>query len=369
MSYKEKEKRDAVKVKWFAEWTAKLSDDAFSGKVVAITGCTTGIGHVVATLAAERGVRQLIMLNRKSKRAEDALAAVTAKAKEGTEVRHVDCDLQSFASVRAAAQELKSACAGGCLDVLYNNAGVMAFDEGATADGYDVQAQTNHLSHFLLTRELMPLLEAAATARGEARVVHCSSSARHGAPIEAKYFQKFEGPGSLGGNNNSMLRMGANWVRYHQTKLANVVFSLELSERLKKGGSRVKALSCDPGLVATDLQLTTANQGGMSKFSMWLAFRMSQSAPDGALPATWCCFAPEAETGSFYMPKGTFTGPPAASIVDGVAPKPDKEKAALRVEDRALLWTTSEEAVGPFDVGAAGAAAAQASTSAEQAQG
>ena len=87
------------------------------------------------------------------------------------------CDLASFASVRDAAAEVRVAAADG-LDCLCNNAGVMALKDEATVDGYDVQMQTNHLGHFLLTCELMPLLEKAAARRGEARVVNHTSDAR-----------------------------------------------------------------------------------------------------------------------------------------------------------------------------------------------
>jgi len=89
----------------------------------------------------------------------------------------VECDLRSFASVEAAAKRVAELCPEG-VHVLANNAGVMALPDEATGDGFDVQMQTNHLSHFLLTRELMPLLERAAEADGEARVVNHSSGAR-----------------------------------------------------------------------------------------------------------------------------------------------------------------------------------------------
>lgn len=114
-----------------------------------------------------------------------------------------------FDSVRNCAEEVKSAF--GKVDVLCCNAGVMAMPDKATKDGYDVQMQTNHLSHFLLTKELYPLLENAAKENGEARVVNHSSGARSypRTPLGAKYFGK--NGGNLGGDGSSMIFGGARW--------------------------------------------------------------------------------------------------------------------------------------------------------------
>ena len=130
------------------------------------------------------------------------------------------------------------------LNVLCNNAGVMALKDQATKDGYDVQMQTNHLSHFLLTKELLPLLETAANRDGEARIVNQSSLARRGPPLKQKYFGK--NGGNLGGNGNSVVFNGARWVRYHQTKLANLVFTYALQQKLEAKGSKVKAIVAHP---------------------------------------------------------------------------------------------------------------------------
>ena len=147
-----------------------------TGKSFAVTGCTSGTGLVAAKLFAEKGAAKVFLLNRPSARAEAARAEISAAAAAGTVVTHVDCDLMDFGSVRAAAAAVRAAT--GELDVLCNNAGVMALEDKATKDGYDVQMQTNHLSHFLLTSEVWPLLQKAAELRGEARVVQHSSGAR-----------------------------------------------------------------------------------------------------------------------------------------------------------------------------------------------
>ena len=162
--------------KYFTDFAASLP--RMEGKTIVITGCTSGTGLVLAHLCADLGAR-IIMLNRKSERADAALLLLKEKH-PNVDVSFIPCDLQSFDSVRAAAVEVKKKCLHG-IDVLCNNAGVMALPDIATNDGFDVQMQSNHLSHFLLTSELWALLEAASTKRGEARVVNHSSGARRSA--------------------------------------------------------------------------------------------------------------------------------------------------------------------------------------------
>ena len=121
---------------------------------------------------------------------------------------HVDCDLTDFGAVRKAAGIVAAATKGSGLDVLCNNAGVMALADRATKDGYDIQMQTNHLSHFLLTKELYPVLVKAVELRGEARIVNHSSFARNGPPgtkltTENTYEYLGKNGGSLGGDSAS----------------------------------------------------------------------------------------------------------------------------------------------------------------------
>ena len=312
---------------------------SLSGKTIAITGCTTGTGLVAALTCASKGAG-VVLLNRPSPRAEAALAAVRAAAAaagSSAKVAHIDCDLASFASVRAAAEELKREIGGAGLDVLCNNAGVMALADVATRDGYDVQMQTNHLSAFLLSRELFPLLEAAAALRGEARIVQHSSGARAfpASPLDAAYLGK--NGGSLGGNGASMLCGGARWVRYHQTKLANAVFTLALADRLRGRGSKVLAACAAPGLAATNLQVSTAADGGFG--DAWI-MRFAQSAEDGTMPLLTCMAAAGVESGAFFEPAG-MAGP--AKKGDLAAEKLSGDKAA-----RAMLWRESEAACGEW---------------------
>ena len=154
--------------------------------------------------------------------------------------------MQSFESVKKCAPMVEALCANsGGLDALVNNAGIMGVPDTRTVDGFDVQMQTNHLSHFLLSYLLMPSLELAADTRGEARIVQHSSGARRGntktGMLKAEFFNQCE-PGTLGGDD-----LPACFNRYHQTKLSNPVFTMALHDLLSKVNSKVKSICADPG--------------------------------------------------------------------------------------------------------------------------
>mmetsp|Transcript_26248 Transcript_26248/g.68212 ORF Transcript_26248/g.68212 Transcript_26248/m.68212 type:complete len:342 (+) Transcript_26248:21-1046(+) len=314
---------------------------AQTGKVFAITGCTTGTGLAAAKLFAKKGASRVFLLNRPSPRAEAALAAVQAVATDVCVVTHVDCDLTDFAAVRKAAGIVAAATKDSGLDIMCNNAGVMALKDVATCDGYDIQMQTNHLSHFLLSRELYPALVKAVELRGDARIVNHSSFARNGPPgtkltTENVYEYLGKNGGNLGGDGSSMICGGARWVRYAYTKLANVAFTLALHDKL--GDSGVKAVCAAPGLVATQLQATTARDGGMGSGTWFM--RWSQSPEDGAVPLLHCCLSDEPSSGELWEPKG-MTGAPVL--------KDPLEKVCLEA-DREALWKASEAAVGEWDL-------------------
>eukprot|EP00055_Hartaetosiga_balthica_P009500 m.37979 g.37979 ORF g.37979 m.37979 type:complete len:333 (+) comp6771_c0_seq2:80-1078(+) len=314
-------------IKWFNAFRAELP--SMEGKTVVITGTTSGTGFIGAKAMGELGAR-VLLLNRPSERATSSLEKLKESAGEDHFVQ-VDCDLQSFTSVRSAIDQVKSMCESSGIDVLCCNAGIMAVDDTATEDGFDVQMQTNHLSHFLLAKELMPLLEKAAETRGEARVMTHSSESRKrpSTPLEAKYYGK--NGGNLGGNSASMFFSGAKWERYHQTKLANIVFSLALHEKLQAKHSKVKSLVVHPGLSSTSLQVKTT---GMSLTGLIMS--MSQSAEDGTMPLLHACCANDVESGDFYGPKG-LTGP----VV-----KLEPESLCTNPVSLATLWEASEEAIG-----------------------
>ncbi|CAE8667299.1 unnamed protein product [Polarella glacialis] len=311
------------------------------GKTVAITGCTTGTGYICAQVCAELGA-VVLMLNRPSARADAALQALQ-QAVPGCQAYKVPCDLMSFASVRQAGQQLRSLASTSRhhvgLDVLCNNAGIMGMKDEATGDGCDTQMQTNHLSHFLLTAEVWPLLEKAAGLRGEARVVNHSSGARSmpKKPMDATYLQ--QNGGNLGGDELGWTPFsGARWTRYQQTKLANVVFTYALRDRAAACNSKVKALVAHPGLAATNLQVTSASDGGMGQgFTDFLMSNVAQSGEDGSTGLIRCCCDPEAKSGDFFGPSGlTGTGP-------CVLLPSEPEESFADEASRKMLWEVSCE--------------------------
>lgn len=340
------------------------------GKNYAVTGCTSGTGFFAAKAAITKGSNLVLLLNRPSKRAEEAhkkLYGYAEKLGKNTRVETVYCDLQSFDSVRKCAIEVEriSKPYGG-LDALLNNAGIMGLPDSRTVDGFDIQMQTNHLSHFLLTYLLMPSLESAASCRGESRVVQHSSGARAGfmssssespGMLEKKYFCKCI-TGSLGGD-----ALGNCFHRYFQTKLANSVFAMRLHELLQRAGSRVKSVCAEPGVAATSLSLNLSNghakygKKRLKPFNTKAAFPGVQSAADGSCSIIEAAFGTHVLSGDFFMPgdyvQKTIVGLPTKCMTAGVpTPKNDLIKNGFRMEEstmsetnRDLLWHYSEQAV------------------------
>ena len=306
------------------------------GKIVVITGTTSGTGLVAAQTSLKKGAT-VAVLNRSIDKAQQALVDFFHKMPEAEERTHfVLCDLQNFESVKKAAQDLIELFKESGIDVLVNNAGVMMLEDKATVDGYDVQMQTNHLSHFMLTKLLFPLLDQCAKEKGDARVVNHSSTARllPLIPLRAKYFR--QNGGKLGGNGKGIVFNGGRWARYHQTKLANSVFTSELKRRLVKSGSSVRTFSAHPGFAATELQLTTQKAGGFNNLRF---MRGAQSQEDGAMGLIKGMFAEDVENGALYGP----------FWLRGKATKRRHGPVNTRRAGR-MLWRESEKACGEFNI-------------------
>lgn len=325
-----------VKTVLFHKFVETLPD--VSGKVFVITGTTSGTGNAAARTVAKLG-GEAVLLNRKSDRSTNSLAAMKEDFPNSKFVP-IECDLQSFESVKTTIAEIKSKYTS--IYCLACNAGIMATPDKATVDGYDTQMQTNHLSHFLLIEELMPLLEEGAKAHGEARIVTHSSGAKDMCQtsdkgLDAKYFGK--NGGNLGGDELKLFR-GPVFERYFQSKLANSVHMYGLHEQFEKSGSKVKAISCHPGGSDTNLAdhlkfgwLTDMMVKGMFKF-------MAQTSEDGSLGLLRGMMDPEAESGVLYGPKKM--GMKGAAVAN---PPKDYETDLKAI---AMLFNTSEEAVAPF---------------------
>lgn len=304
-----------------------------NGKVAVITGTTSGTGYVCAREVARKGAT-VVLLNRQSARAEEALQQLKQEVPEGN-FYWIPCDLQNFASVRQATQQIKDKF--DVVDLLVNNAGVMALKDEATGDGYDVQMQTNVLSHFLITRELFPHLKKSQ----EARIVNHSSQARLGPPLELKYFEARGG--DLGGDGteaeNAAFR-GPRWMRYHQTKLANAAFTYGLKKKLEAANiTNIKPLLAHPGLALTNLQVTTAADGGMDGDSDFML--QAQTAEDGATGIIRAALDPAAQAGDFFGPSAGWKGFP-----DRLEP----EDYLYDDHNTQTNWKGCEQAVGEFRI-------------------
>jgi NAD(P)-dependent dehydrogenase (short-subunit alcohol dehydrogenase family) len=303
-----------------------------TNKVVAITGTTSGTGFVCARELAKKGAT-VILLNRKSQRSQSALQQLK-EALPQAKFDAIDCDLQRLESVQEAINTIKNKYE--VLDVLINNAGVMALKDQATADGYDIQMQTNVISHFLITKELFSLLKKSK----ESRIVNHSSMARLGGPLEMKYFEK--NGGNLGGDeaeDEAPGFRGPRWERYHQTKLANAVFTYGLQTKLKEASiTNVIPLLAHPGLARTNLQVITAEDGGMDANSEFM--NQAQSAEDGATGIIRAALDPEAKPGNFYGPKAGWTGYPELIIPEDLL----TDKSNINV-----FWDGCEKAIGKFE--------------------
>jgi len=277
----------------------------------------------------------------------------------------IDCDLQDFQSVRSAVKDIKTK---GYNEIycLANNAGIMAVDDTITkTDGCEVQMQTNHLSHFLLTTELFPLILAGSKKYGDARIVQHSSIARFQTPddigLVEKYFTKQEKDGQLGGNEDTGFMQGGKWERYQQTKLANSVFMYGLHEKLnvlrKKGQDEYKkvfSLCAHPGVSRTNLFDHLYNGDGNDGMGATNFFTTNfvqpfvnavflQSAEDGTMGLLKCMMDTKenVKCGTLYGPK-MFAGYPILN-----PPKPYE----IDSKAKEMLWRTSEEATGvKFDL-------------------
>ena len=309
------------------------------GKTIAITGTTSGTGFVAAKTVAEKGA-QVLLLNRKTDRSKISYDLLKSSCSKENFV-DIECDLQSFDSVKKAARKITDLCKDG-LDVLCNNAGVMALKDQATVDGFDIQMQTNHLSHFLLTKELMPKIKQASEKKGEARIVNHSSIARFGAKkLERKYFEKRGG--SLGGNGSNMLLSTlipqGRWARYSQTKLANAAFTACLHEKFQAENLSIKSLVAHPGLAITELQNTTVKDGGMGAWMTGQFMKSGQSMEDGAIGIIKCIADIDAMSGDFYGPGS------GKMAMKGEVIKFALEKLYDNRNTRNLLWNKSCEAI------------------------
>ena len=320
-------------------------DISLDGKVVAITGANTGVGKETAHEISRKGAR-VIMLCRDTVKAESVSKEIMNDT--GNQVDIVKLDLASLESVRNCADALITK--EDRIDILINNAGVMACPEMKTKDGLELQIGTNHFGHFLLTELLQPLIRKSTTTGFTPRIVVVSSMAHEG-PM-------WPWPFALIALGLALLmprfvkiywmmlpRFRMNWddlhfqkipgsyepfIAYSQSKLANVLFAKELSKRVAKDGIKVYCLH--PGLIDSELWRHHKQKGSIGSF-MLAPFEYFMKTPFlGAQTSLYCALEPSIvnDTGLYY------------SDCAIASPSP----VALNENDQKKLWRISEETVG-----------------------
>ncbi len=286
--------------------------------VAIVTGATGGLGYETALGLARAGAR-VVLAGRNPKKGDAALARLRREAGGATASFEL-LDLASLASVAAFAERMLAAHQG--LEILVNNAGVMAPPtRQLTADGFELQFGTNFLGHFALTAHLLPAL---LRAGGGARVVQVSSLAHRGAAIAW---------GNLQGE-----RRYAAWRSYGQSKLAMLMFALELARRAAAQGWPLVSVAAHPGWAVTDIIANGPGAGapGLRESIMQAGFRLfGQSAADGARPIVYAATSPDAKAGGYYGPVGfqEIKGPPGRSRIMPQAQDPEAGKR---------LWAVSQ---------------------------
>src|SRR4051794_22576939 len=287
------------------------------GRVAVVTGTNSGLGFVTARELARAGAT-VLMTSRDPARGADAEQRLRT-AVPGADVRLESLDLASMGSIRAFAGRVSAAYDG--VDVLVNNAGVMAIPRATTADGFEMQLGTNHLGHFALTGLLLPTL----LKRPGSRVVTVSSAAHKVGTIN---FDDLLGHKSY-----------FSWRAYAQSKLANLLFAYELQRRLAASKATTISIAAHPGYASTNLQAVGPQQSGNKVMGLLMNLgnvAFGQSADDGALPQLYAATAPDVEGGAFYGPSRMMETRGAPKRVNSTSRSKDLSLAAR-------LWSVSED--------------------------
>ena len=290
------------------KWNLKQMPDQ-TGRVAIVTGANTGIGFETAAALAAMGAR-VVLACRNPQKADAALEQIRDRS-PGADLARIDFDLASLSSVERFANVFKSD--HDRLDLLINNAGVMAVPLGHTEDGFELTFGCNHLGHFALTGRLMDLLQATPGAR----VVTVSSLTHRMGVMD------FENLNA----EKSYRKMSA----YGQSKLANMLFHFELNRRLTATGAPVSATAAHPGWTRTDLQ---RHATVMDFFGF-----LTQGPAAGALPTLRAAVDPSAEGGDYFGPRGPLE-------LFGLPRKVGVATAARNQDDARRLWQVSEEFTG-----------------------
>ncbi len=290
-----------------AAWTPDDIGDQ-SGRTFVITGANSGIGLEAARELVRAGAHVVLAVRNTDKGAE-AAAAIADGAKGTSDVRRLD--LADLSSVRAFAAELD-----GPVDVLINNAGLMAVPQQRTADGFEMQVGTNFLGHFALTGLLLDVLTD--------RVVTLSSAAHRMGRINLD-------------DLNWRRRRYQRWLAYGQSKLADLMFAYELEHRFVAAGSPLRSMAAHPGYSATNLQSRTES---VQDVAMGVLNKVIAQGPAmGAQPTLYAATVPD-------LPGGTYVGPSGFREISGPPVPVGSTVASHDREVQARLWDLAAELTG-----------------------
>lgn len=301
-------------------WTLDNIPDQ-TNRVAIVTGANSGLGYETSLALAQKNAT-VVMACRNMSKGEDAKKQVLEHAPDANvDLRKLD--LSSLASVRDFAAGFKNDYDR--LDLLINNAGLMALPKRETEDGFEMQFGVNHLGHFALTGLLLDVL----LKTESSRVVNVSSGAH-------KMFPQIAFDNLMGENEYK------RWDAYGQSKFANVLFTKELQRRFEAAGVKSMAVAAHPGLSTTNLQTTTVQEGDVpwleQKFLTLLAPIMGQSPAAGALPQLRAATAPDVTGAQYYGPK--WFGIRGAPVLE------EPHKNTQDAEMASKLWEVSRELTG-----------------------
>ena len=296
----------------FSDWKPNQLPN-LSGKTYVITGANSGLGFEASKMLVAKGAN-IVMVCRSAERSEGARNALTRTATGSVDL--IEMDLGNLTSIRSAAETLRNRI--NKIDGLVNNAGIMNTPEGKTKDEFELQFGTNHLGPFLWTGLLIDLVEAAT-----GRVVLVTSA----------YHKK----GQINIDNLMLTDEYTPAAGYDQSKLANLMFAIELDRRLKATGSPASCMACHPGFSSTNLMLSNGGFAGFITKHILNRF-VAQPAEAGAVPIVLAAAGVEAQPGGFYGPQkgGEMRGP----VSDASA-----GEQALDEDMQAHLWAESERLV------------------------
>jgi NAD(P)-dependent dehydrogenase (short-subunit alcohol dehydrogenase family) len=303
------------------KWTT-ADMPSLKGRIAVVTGANSGLGlHTTVGLA--RAGAEVVMACRSPDKAAQALAQVRTEA-PGARVEVLPLDLASLASVRAFAEGFKAKYPR--LDLLVNNAGVMAIPYAKTKDGFEMQVGTNHFGHFALTGLLLDALKAAP----EPRVISVASQAHRwtaGMDLDDPFFER---------------KSYKKWDAYGKSKLANLLFIFELNKRLQAANVKVLAAAAHPGYSDTNLQYVAPQieNSAIGKLMMKVGNAiLAQPADMGALPTLYAASMPDVHGGDYI-------GPDGFQQMRGYPTKVGTRSAARNPELQRRWWELSEQLTG-----------------------